>query len=287
MENLLELVEIIDGFKEKISDNDYLNLMKNINKLNEIISSINEDDSESNESSDNSDSLSELTEESSDESDNGILEFNKEMLEVEINNFMEFRNLPDDFINSQFNIIDDAVLNHDNCTCTINRFCSDTIDDFIKCNNIQRIVLKHPLLLIIYTIHKYRDDIELAGEKTKLVIDDLRKYNIFTFDGKIKKSKKCEDYIDYLITNLLRLSHASSDRTIACLLFFYMNYIFCVDGWKIISTNQLACIGIYNKLIDSTEFKEGSEFWFKLLNIDTNIYNIMIDSYKETFEFLQ
>jgi hypothetical protein len=286
MEQLSILVNGIDDVKEHFLDGTYLELMNAISKLHEIIENYQSDNQSSDDDISDYNSDYDIDDEDEDEEEPEI-----EMVDIE--SFLELRNynenllsqfiinnnLSNDFINSKFNLIDRVCNNYLNnnikCNCCGDKYCSNSYESFINCKNIQKAVLNYPLLLVIYYSNQYIDN---------EVIDDINKYKLFQFDGKINKNKYNYQYNN--IGNIINLIPKLEISKLKLLLFVQICYLTC-NNYLFLNNNIKYRNSIFNKIINENNSeinKNNIKYWNEKLNINQNIFDNMINSFRETFE---
>ncbi len=276
MEHLHTLIDGIDGVKEHLTDNEYLKLMNAVGKLGEIIntkSDIDDDDSISN------DEETDILDDNEDEPDVEINIVDIELLlktidenELLFRNYMNENNLPADFINSKFNVINKSAYNYVNnktCNCEEDELCTN--NNLLSCKNYQNIILKFPLIHIIT-----RD----CSNCINGVCNDINKYNLFSFDGSITISNNTtsEIFTKYSIILMDIVTNANIENTV--LLFINLFYYIFENGHLLLENESLkeCCC---NKLlieVNNQSITQHLPYWSNLLNIDSNIINNMINN---------
>jgi hypothetical protein len=272
MEHLHVLAEGIDILKHNMTDGEYLTLMNALSQLKNIITNDN-----------NNHRDREIVVENDPYMLEQFLEI-RNTLEQEILDFIAENKLPDDFINSSFNIIDSIAynqLNNTTCNCTDMHFCNNTIQNFIKCKNIQKLILNNPLLCVLY----YHQSNTISINE---VYNDINKYNLFTFDGTIIK----KNHIDKEIVmnhikgclNIFTFFNHYTNMQVVCFLHIY--YIICNFAFELLNEYEKFRLICYEKikteLIKHTTISELDELSRKI-NFNNNIFNIILHNIEELF----
>jgi hypothetical protein len=283
MEHLHTLINKIDDLKERITDNEYLELMKIISKLNEIISS--DDGSEvSSVSSDDEDEedYESDTEEDEEEEEIDLVDVDL-LLETIKNNEIVFNNyknnlsddLRDDFINSLFNVINQNAYNYiinKTCSCNNETDICNNIDNLYNCKNYQNLILQCPIIHLIVKKN--------CPCCVDTIIGNINRYNMFQLDGQIKFKNIEENIFTNILTTLMKLLPQISDNKYQIILFLGIyNYIFNYSN--ILINNVDFKETVLNKLHINSKKDSAIEyvpFWSNIFNFDKNIINIMIDN---------
>ncbi len=275
MEHLHILLNGIDTVKEHMSDVEYLKMMDAIGKLSQIINS--QDDSDNYSESYYSDNESEISE---DDEEVSVLDI--DMLletinnnEIVFNNFMKENNLSDDFKLSKFNVINQSAFNyvtHNTCKCCDeNEICYENIDNLYNCKNYQSFILKFP------AIHLFvKRNCEGCNET---IIEDINKYKLFEFDGKIKFNDINKDTFANFIRAMISITNNIEGKYQIILFFNIFHFLF--NYGNILLQEKKLKLSIYNKLLsekDKHSMKEYSPYWANVLYFDKNIYNRLIES---------
>ncbi len=289
MENLHTIINIIDNYKEKMMDNDYLEIMNCMGKLGEIISSIQESDDNSDNGSDYSSDY-ESDYESDDESIYSMeneSDIEENMIDIDLlldtinnneiifNKFMTDNNLSDDFKLSRFNVINQSAYNYvTNKTCKCknnNMLCSYNNDNIYNCKNYQSFILKCPLLHLFV-----KKECNCCIEK---ITEEINKFKLFQFDGIIKNINIDENILDFLSSFMIIISN-TNERSYKMLLFIGMiNYVF--NNSNIFIKNIIFTESTVNKLNlinETTELLDNVIIWANKFNFNQNIISIMINS---------
>jgi hypothetical protein len=280
MEHLHTLINGIDSVKDHLSDKDYLELMNAVGKLGELINdtkSVSDLESVSDDSDDDNDD--------NNENDDNDIDIDIDIIDIDLllktideneiyfKNYINEKNLPEDFINSKFNIINkNSYFYVSNKTCNCKEeddLCDATI--IMSCKNYQKIILKYPLYHIVT-----RDCSNCAN----VICNEINKYNLFSFDGSIKTSnntngEKFSKYASYLMN---MINH--SDALNKVLLFInFFSYIF--ENGHLLLENEKMKEACCNKLLtegNNETISEHLPHWSQLLNFEPNIINIMINN---------
>jgi hypothetical protein len=276
MEHLHKLVNGIYNLKEHMTDNEYLEMMTSINKLNEIISSY-DNDTESYYSDDDYEEEYIEEEEEIEVTDVDLL------LEIINNNEIVFNNylnnlsadLKDDFISSKFNVINQTAYNYitnKTCNCQNEIEVCDNIDNLYSCKNYQSFILQCPIVHLIV-----KRKCPCCNDK---IIDDINKYKLFEFDGKIKFNNIEETIFKNKIASLMNMMPKLDDNKYRVLLFICIYYYIFTNGNIIINNNNFK-EAIFNKL--QTDGKKETAityipYWSNIFNFDKNIIDIMINN---------
>ncbi len=225
----------IDILKEHMKDGEYMEAMNSLSQLKNGFDSIKEfmdnvqDFMANNHNFNydiNSNSLSVYM--------NSVNDYNykrnqiRNILTKKLKKFMNINNLPEDFLKSNFNLIDficsldyDVLVknyvienNTIKCCCNNNEknwFCCESLNDFLHCGHLQDIILQFPLLIGI-CYDKPLDEL----------FQDIVKYNMFNFDGSVKDFDNC------IITNI-EINHTDKEKyikTVHSLLSLFYNIQF-------------------------------------------------------------
>jgi len=196
-------------------------------------------------------------------------------------NFIKDNNISEDFINSKFNIIDKSAYNYvinKTCNCE-NEYDICSNDDNTNCKNYQNFILENPINYMIY-----KKDCPCCNEQ---ILEDIKKYNLFSFDGKINKlENNIEEKIvakkSSIFANKLANTSISKYQVIQFLNLY--KYIFKY-GYTLLNNDKFRNT-FFNKLLtegNKDSVKEYIPYWANLFNFDSNIINIMIDNLKENF----
>ncbi len=286
MEFLHTLVNGIDSVKEHLSDNEYLNMMNAIGKLGEIINK-EQDDSDDNGSElesviETDDEESEVDDEEPEVDDSNsddniiVLDLFLEVMnnnELVFNKYISDKNLPEDFINSRFNMISKSAYNYIiNKTCNCNEeydLCSG--ENLLSCKNYQSFILKFPLIHIITQ----------DCEHCKIIISNqINKYNLISFDGNINTSNNTPDEFFNKYSNvLIKLINNVSPQDQVLLLINFFLYLF-ENGHLIIKSDKLKqCC--WNKLLTegtNPTLIQHMPYWANLLDFNPDIINNMVNN---------
>jgi hypothetical protein len=128
----------------------------------------------------------------------------------------------------------------------------------------------------------YKKDCPCCNE---LIVEDIKKYNLFSFDGKFNKlENNIEERIvakkSSILANLLANTIISKYQVIQFLNLY--KYIFRY-GYTLLNNEKFRNT-FFNKLLTEGNkdlMKEYIPYWANLFNFDSNIINIMIDNLKE------
>jgi hypothetical protein len=273
----IRLINIIDNIKDNITDSDYLLYMNSLSKLEEHYKNLEENYNDDHYYDDN---------------DINIIDVEK-FVEIFNNNntilmnFIKDNNLSEDFINSTFNIVYDATYNYINnntCKCiNENNICYYYSDNnYINCKNIQMHILNNPLNFLIYK--------QLEHFNINKIIEDINKYKLFSFDGKINCNLNNINKINIISNlqfNVNLFEKIIEDDTFNIQILQYINiyYIMCNYGYIILREKNLRKLS-YLKLmteIIKPGVLDSIEYWASLLNFNNNIFNIIIENYKKLF----
>ena len=201
------------------------------------------------------------------------IEYNKSIL----HDFIKANNLPIDFLNSSFNVSELAAFNYiyDSCSYHNDNDVVCICEKYYNCKNIQKYILNNPLMFII--INKKNID---------KICYDIKKYNLFSFDGKINNSFSL-DLTTYTLKEahehlLLMMSFNHVDISMKTLLFINIFYNIYVKYYNLLKFIKFRNI-IYSKIIELKEFDFNSKYWFDKLNLDPNLLDIIDGSLCEYF----
>ena len=197
-------------------------------------------------------------------------------LETMNNNELLFRkyivdkNLPENFINSRFNMISKSAYNYIiNKTCNCNEeyeLCS--FDNLLNCKNYQSYILKFPLIHVIT-----RDCENCMGA----VCNDINNYNLISFDFSINTLNNTPGEIFGKYSNsLMNIINNVSSKNKALIFINLFSYLF-ENGHLLVENEDLkeCCC---NKLLEGNHSMTFQEipYWSDLLNFNPNIINISI-----------
>jgi hypothetical protein len=282
MEHLHKLVNGIDNLKEHLTDNEYLELMTSISKLNEIISSYNDDSS--NDAYDEEEEYEEEYESDTEEEEIDIDIVNVDLLLETIKNneivFNDYKNnlsddLRDEFIKSQFNVITQTAYNYitnKTCNCKDGKEICNNIYDLYNCKNYQHLILQCPIVHLIV-----KNNCPCCVDT---IIEDIKKYNMFQLDGQLKLKNIEENIFANTMLSLMNLIPQIFDNKYQIILFLGIyNYVFNYSN--ILITNVSFKEVVLNKLQTNSKKESTIEhvpFWASIFNFDKNIINIMIDN---------
>ncbi len=260
------LIDIIENIKDFLRDIDYLSFMNSLYKLNIYVK-----DSEytiiSNEIDDNIIDIDLLME---------YINYNNSVLEK----FIKENHLPNDFLQCSLNIANMAALScitNNSCKCYDYRCCG-----FYHCKNIQNFILNNPLVLLLLNLIDKKED-------ENRIIEDIHKYNLFSFDGKINNLLDLSVYIDikdlfsFDLLFILKLYNSSLYLKLQILFFiiifekiYVKEYILLhYPKFKEILSVRLTELNNKENLMCQYYIK----YWIDKLNLDSNIINIMIESF--------
>jgi hypothetical protein len=194
-----------------------------------------------------------------------LIEYNKSILD----DFIKEHNLSIDFLNSSFNIAEYAAYNY------IYDICSYNINNKTWCKDIQKYILNNPLIFII-----------LNESNTNHICNDIIKYNLFSFDGKInslfnssiniESDKESVSNIKFIISLL------NSDTSKQALIFINIFYIIYTKEYKLLHNKKFReCV--YSKILELKECKDYVKYWIDKFNLDSNILDIISDSFHTNF----
>lgn len=280
MEHLHTLINGIDSVKEHLTDNEYLELMKAIGKLSEMINDDTKSVSELNSVSDDDEEPDEEPEEDEEEPEDDINIIDIDLLlkiidenELVFRTYMTKKNLSEDFINSKFNIINKNAYNYlynKTCNCKEDyELCVDS--DILNCKNYQKFILKFPLIHIVT-----RD----CSHCVEVVCNEINKYNLFSFDGTINKLNEIQSELfgKYSGTLMNMLNNVTSVNKILLFMNIF-SYIF-ENGHLLIENEKFKDCCSNKLLTEGTNdvFNQHFPYWSNLLNINSNIINIMINN---------
>ncbi len=297
MENLHVIINIIDNYKEHMSDNDYLQLMNSLGKIGEVINSKSysdiDSDSDSEYDSDNdsisiinsSDEDDEQSINSDDEqsSDDEICVIDVDLLlerinknEIIFNNFMKENNLPEEFRTSKFNIIYQSAYNYiTNNTCDCDNDYKLCYKDYNNCKNYQNFILVFPMMHLFV-----KNECPCCVE---LITEDINKFKLFQFDGKIKLNKIEENIYTSYISSIMKIiddiNSYEHKNYVVLLLISMLKYIF--NYGDIIVNNEKYKESIISKLNESNNSNSIPNhilIWSNIFNFNPNILNIMMSS---------
>jgi hypothetical protein len=278
MEHLHTLINGIDNLKEHMTDNEYLNLMTAISKLNEIISSYDDVSNNDTESYYDEEEEEEYEEEEIEVIDVDLLLETIKNNEIIFNNFIIQKKLSDDlrdnFILSKFNVINQTSYNYiTNKTCNCKdefETCND-INNLYNCRNYQNLILQFPIVHLIV-----KRNCPCCNDK---IIEEINKYNLFEIDGKIKSNNIEINIFKKKISLLLNMMQKIHENKYQVILFICIyDYIFNYKDF--INYNNLR-ESMLNKLKTEGIKDSANEYvpyWSNIFNFDKNIINIMINS---------
>jgi len=252
------LLNTIENIKHNIRDIDYINYMNSLNSVIKVFKYDNNNNNNNNDNNNNNiiidiDLLLEL------------IEYNKSILD----DFIKEHNLSIDFLNSSFNIAEYAAYNY------IYDICSYNINNKTWCKDIQKYILNNPLIFII-----------LNESNTNHICNDIIKYNLFSFDGKInslfnssiniESDKESVSNIKFIISLL------NSDTSKQALIFINIFYIIYTKEYKLLHNKKFReCV--YSKILELKECKDYVKYWIDKFNLDSNILDIISDSFHTNF----
>lgn len=274
----LDFMIFIENIKDNIKDIEYINFMKELYELNKLFKSKLK--------------LYNQNEQCYEDDDDEINIIDIDLLLTTINNnnsileqFIKDNNLPNDFKNSSFNISEyaafDYVSNH-HYLCNIkqhNLFCDC---NYVKCKNLQIYILQNPLFLF------FIDNIDSDFDKIE---QDIIKYNLFSFDGKINSSlnltssnKISEKSILEMSFIFTKLEYLSCSK-IRALFFIFIFYNIYVKHYTLLyNTNfKNRVLPKLDELKNPGENSKDVNYWIYNLKLDPNIVSIMVDSFKSYF----
>jgi hypothetical protein len=264
------LLDIIDTIKEHIRDIDYMNYMESFKFL--VIKF-----KEHNDNYDNYDFVD--YHHYNDDDNHQIIDIDLLFERVEyyksiLNDFIEEKNLPIDFIDSSFNVAELTAYNYIYDTCSCNNK-TELCEKYYYCKNIQKYILNNPLMFIIINCSYYDTD---------KICYDINKYNLFSFDGKINDEfslnltnpKYTNDTKDI---NFMFNIFNSSSYLMKLLVFINIVFTFYTKHYNLLNNERFRKT-LYSKII---EFKEdyNETKWYDKLNLDINLLDIVLDSLKE------
>jgi hypothetical protein len=258
------LLDTIETIKEHIRDIDYMNYMESFKFL--VI--------EFKEHNDNYDYYYDEDDDYHQIIDINLLFERVEYYKSILNDFIEEKNLPIDFLNSSFNVAELAAYNYIYDTCSCNNE-TKVCEQYYYCKNIQKYILNNPLMFII---------INCGTCDTNKICEDIVKYNLFSFDGKINDEFSLDlsntQYTNDMkeINFMFKLFNGSS-YSMKLLLFINIVYTIYTKHYNLLYHQNFRCT-LYSKII---EFKEdyNETKWYDKLNLDMNLLDIVLDSLKE------
>jgi hypothetical protein len=266
------LLNTIENIKHNIRDIDYINYM---NSLNSVIKIFKYNDN--NYYDDDDDDYYNYNHNDDENIINMDLftdriEYNTLILE----DFIKENNLSNDFLNSSFNIVEVAAYNYVNYNC----LCDDNniiCNKFMLCKNIQKYILNNPLTFI------------LMNNNIDNICEDINKYNLFSFDGKINSLFHYNDNhrqisleTEINIQLLIKIFHLNHTRQLAVLSFINIfNYIYTKEYMILNNTDFRNTL--YDKIKDLQDHVHHVEFWINKLNLDSNIIDKINNSILEYF----
>jgi hypothetical protein len=293
MEHLHKLVNGIDNLKEHMTDNEYLELMTSISKLNEIISSYNDDTNDSSNDAyddEEEDEYESDTEDDNDEEEEEIeIDIDIDIVDVDLlletikNNeivFNDYKNnlsdgVKDEFIKSRFNVINQTAYNYitnKTCNCKDGKEICNNVNDLHNCKNYQYLILQCPIVHLIV-----KNNCPCCVDT---IIEDIKKYNMFQLDGQLKFKNIEENIFANTLSALMNLMQQMYNNKYQIILFLSIyNYVFNYSN--ILITNVSFKETVLNKLQTNGKKESTIEhvpFWADIFNFDKNIINIMINN---------
>jgi hypothetical protein len=257
------LLDTIDTIKEHIRDIDYMNYMESFKFL-VIKFKENNDFVDYHHYNDDNHQIIDID----------LLFERVEYYKSILNDFIKEKNLPIDFIDSSFNVAELAAYNYIYNTCSCNNK-TELCKKYYYCKNIQKYILNNPLMFIIINCSYYDTD---------KICYDIKKYNLFSFDGKINDEfslnltnpKYTNDTKDI---NFMFNIFNSSSYSMKLLVFINIVYTFYTKHYNLLNNERFRKT-LYSKII---EFKEdyNKTKWYDKLNLDINLLDIVFDSLKE------
>ncbi len=288
MEHLHIIVDTIDSFKEHLTDNQYFEVMKSVSKLHEIID--NQDD--------DSDLSSVVSETESDINTESDIDIQNEMDIIDIDlllsithkkqmkllEYMISNNLPEDFLTSSFNLSEKAAYNYvtnQECTCENDKFCNSSLYSFVRCRNIDNIIMNHPLLLVIY-----KNCCECC---THRAIYDINKYNLFSFDGNFNKNPltQKQNFINNM-KFLLDFNH-NINSLLKGVNFINIYYYILNNGYNILKEEHGFRNSVYNRIFENLNEDLTNDIvdkWLTEFNIRPDLFQVIVDNLKAEFSDL-
>ncbi len=260
------LINIIENIKDNIRDIDYLSFMNSLYQLNIYVKN------------------SEYTI-TSNIIDNYIIDIDLLMEYINYNNsvleeFIKENHLPNDFLQCSLNIANMAALSritNNICKCYDYRCCG-----FYYCKNIQNFVLNNPLVLLLLNLVEGKED-------ENKIIEDIHKYNLFLFDGKINNlldlsiSIDTKDLFSYDLLFILKLYNSCLYLKLQILFFIIIFEKIYVKEYNLLHSPKfkeivsVRLIELNNK--DNSACQYYIKYWIDKLNLDSNIITTMIESF--------
>jgi hypothetical protein len=292
-------ITIIDNIKDHLRDIDYLSYMESLKEINTFmiskkkrwISYIDDDGDYHEYEEDDDNTECEEYDENNNE-DINIINFDELLQVIDDNNnilmnFIQENNLPNDFLNSDFNVAEKAAYDYlsvNTCKCNNNIIeCNTYNDGILHCKYIQKSILNNPLNLIIINMYEADHD---------KICHDIKKYNLFLFDGKINFLLNETDInfmknIKYQIALLSNIDYYYDLKILQ-----FINIIYLIfKKYNILFTNTSLRKTFYTKVFTEINNNDSAirmiKYWAEKLDFDINIYEIIINSFYENFPELK
>jgi hypothetical protein len=279
------LIETIDILKEHVRDIDYINYM---NSLKFLVEKIKKTDDNYDDDEDYRVDYHDYYNYYNNYDDHQIIDIDLLLERIEynkliLNDFIKEKNLPIDFIDSSFNVSYVAAYNYiyDNCSCDNNEYMGYICKKHYYCKNIQKYILNNPIVFIIINSNNRNN---IATDK---ICYDIKKYNLFSFDGKISNSflldlsstvsVEAKKDLDFMMS----LFH-SRGQSIQVLLFINIINIIYTKYYNLLKTQRFRHV-LYAKIIEFKEFNYYANEWSDKLNLEQNILDIISNNFREHF----
>ncbi len=283
-------INTIENIKNELRDADYLLFMNSLKEINTFMTFKKDRLSDYDEEEDNYYNYEEDNNDNDNEEDNCIIDMDELLQVIDSNNsiimnFIQENNLPNDFLNSVFNISNKAAYNYlyyGACSCDDDIIsCNMNCNNYLKCKNIQKYILNYPLNFIIYNEYNYNDYIR--------IVEDIKKYNLFSFDGKINDKFNIEYIMDEskmnknIIKNIInQIELQSNNLSYNNQVIQFINIISIIFQKEYhLLTNPNLRQAIYSKLMvqfNNETVIEVIHYWANKLNFNPNIIEIITSS---------
>ncbi len=289
MEHVQTLLEGIDDVKHYLTDRDYIKLMNALTKLNDIVKEAIQDNDDYSDTYSDFSYLNFHRHNIEEEKIGYILDEYNDIysnIENEFTEFMNKNNLPAEFLQSSFNIMEYVAYNQSNigqCNCSGLEFCSDSITNFLKCKNIQKIILYNPLLCVIHY--------KLRNLDINLIFTQINTFHIFSFNPNIIiNMEDNENTIVIFIRSCLNFMTSIYNRLDKVLVIISMfNYI-CKNGYYILYKFPHFRNTVYNKIATEMSTPDALfeiNFLADKLHFNNNIFQTILHNMSILFPDIQ